>query len=143
MDKSDIKRLKDVSIHDMDSELLRLEGLLSSRGFVQPKISFNLHYIWDNLMFVIEAKLDHDANLGRVHKTYSPSIDEPFVTVASELREIIRSLKAPGEIRTENFLKKFSDVISDAETLGLDVTFTDPLKASMKAMTSNLLTNRA
>lgn len=127
------------TLQSLVSELTAMEHAITNLGFIHADSDLSLHWSDGN---PLRLTLSYAAPSGEPFhwsENRQTETDEELTSLLSEAWDHIRGLKSPEQSEREAFLKEFGRTIDKARGLGFGVEFLNPLEATMRKLSENIL----
>jgi hypothetical protein len=124
---------------DILREAIRLENLLTSKGFTATKVEISINFSVRELTANIAYKA------GGSHEYHFIHIEalDGFAALLQDAEDYINGLKSVDEIARDAFIASLGRLIDQGREVGVEVDFLNPLTALMDKLSFNILTKEA
>ena len=121
------------------NECLKIEALMTSRGFLRPEVAFFVNFFGGkpySLKVEMRTTESYDSSISTYPDVQS---EDEIPDLFAEAREWVAAQKNPKTLRREQFIANLGRVIDEGNSLGLEVEFMNPLVESMRKLSENVL----
>jgi hypothetical protein len=130
------------TLQSLVSELTSMEHALTELGFQSADSDLSLHWGHSSPLRITLAYYcnGEPQNWDRTARTET---DEALTELLAAAWTHIRQLKTPEQLARELFLHEFGRTLDKARDLGFGVEFLNPLEASMRQLSENILEDKS
>ena len=123
---------------DILREIVRLEKLLTNKGFTAPKIEISVGFSTRELTANIAYKAGCNVEYQFIHV----EADDDFESLIQDTEDYINGLKSVQEITKDAFIASVGRLIDQGREIGIEVEFLNPLTTMMDKLSSNIITQQ-
>lgn len=120
---------------DILIEAIRLENLMTSKGFTAAKVEISVNFSVRELT----ANISYKAGYAPEYKFIHGDAADGFEALISKAEEYINSLKSVHEIAKDAFIASLGRLIDQGREVGVEVDFLNPLTDMMAKLSSNII----
>lgn len=120
---------------DILREAIRLENLLTNKGFTAAKVEISINFSVRELTANIAYKAGSEYQYHFIHIEAA----DGFESLLEDTEAYINGLKSVAEIQKEAFIASVGRLIDQGREIGVEVEFLNPLTAMMEKLSSNIL----
>lgn len=131
-----------LTIQYLISELTSMEHALCENGYINADTDLYVHY---GDYAVTKIKICYSAPSGDTqYKSFQSDKEsnEVYAELLEQAWTFIKGLPSPEEAARRDFLAKLGRLIDQGRELGLETDFLNPLEASMRKLSENILEHK-
>ena len=122
------------------AEIARIENLLGSKGYYEPKLTIRMNWVGYQLSGELEVRSDAHASSKDhyIHLSYA----DGFETLFARFEAYIANLPSIEDAKRDAFIAALGKLIGHGKDIGIEVDFLNPLTDMMTKLSSNIITKQ-
>ncbi len=129
-----------MDLKTLNKALANLEQEASNHGFFKPHASLKVRGTGEDSYLILEIFTSPNSYQSETHYDWNVDLDDILASL-TRVREWLHKQPSPLALRQKQFNKNLSDLITEADDLGLPILA--DLEATMKRLSTNILEHSA